>query len=194
MPTWRRLGWWLWAMALAFSASPVEAQTSSDKVEFTASAINMNTTGAAATSTVQIVIDRWSTDAERDRLLAAFQESGSERQLTALQKLPRIGYIRTPDSIGYELHYARQVADEDGGRKVFIATDRYISFWEAANRPRSIDYPFTLIELHIGHGGTGEGRMSIATRIIADKTNNVLTLENYSALPVRLQNVQERKR
>lgn len=49
-----------------------------------------------------------------------------------------------------------------------LATDRYITFWEAVNRPRTIDYPFTMIELHIGPDGKGEGKMSIATRIMHD--------------------------
>lgn len=184
----------LWSLLAGAWGPSLGAQTQGEKVEFTAFAVNMNATGSAAAGTVQIVIDRWSTEAERDQMLAAFQEKTPERQLDALQKLRKVGYIRTPDSIGYELHYARQVADEDGGRKVFIATDRYIGFWEATNRPRSIDYPFTLIELHIGHGGAGEGKMSIATRIVPDMKNKVITLEDYSALPVRLQNVQERKK
>ena len=48
-------------------------------------------------------------------------------------------------------------------------TDRYISFWEAANRPRTVDYPFTLIEIRIGPDGKGEGKMSIATKVTYDK-------------------------
>lgn len=190
-PTMHRL---LLSLLVSVVGLMLSAQTQGEKVEFTAFAVNMNATGAAAAGTVQIVIDRWSTDAERDQMLSAFQENGSNRQLAALQKLRRVGYIRTPDSIGYELHYARQTSDEDGGRRVFIATDRPIGFWEARNRPRTIDYLFTLIEIHLGHGETGEGKMSIATRITVDRKRNVIELENYSAQPVLLQNVQERKK
>ena len=42
--------------------------------------------------------------------------------------------------------------------RVVLATDRYITYFEAVNRPRSIDYPFTVIELHINASGEGEGR------------------------------------
>ena len=58
---------------------------------------------------------------------------------------------------------------EDGGRRIVLVTDRPISFWEAANQPRSIDYPFTLIELRLNRDGEGEGKMSIATKITGNR-------------------------
>src|SRR5207244_11194829 len=70
----------------------------------------------------------------------------------------------------------------DGGERVVMTTDRYIGFWEAANRPRSIDYPFTLIELHINANGEGEGKMSLATKITADKESNTRSEEHTSEL------------
>ena len=72
-----------------------------------------------------------------------------------------------------------------------LATDRYITFWEAVNRPRTIDYPFTLIELHIGPDGKGEGKMSIATKIMHDKKKNEIVLENYQSQPVLLTEVRK---
>jgi hypothetical protein len=184
------------SLALVASAAglTLRAQTPAGQVEFTAFAVNMNTTGAAAASTVQIVIERWSTEAEHAQLLTAFRESGTVRQFSALQQLRPVGYIRTPDSIRYELHYARQIADADGGRQIFIASDRTIGFWEAAANQRTIDYPFTLIEMHIGHGRPGEGKMSLATKVTVDRKRNLVQLENYSAQPVLLQNVEERKK
>jgi hypothetical protein len=52
----------------------------------------------------------------------------------------------------------------EGGERVVLVTDRRIGFWEAANQPRLIDYPFTVIELHLNRDGEGEGKMSIATK------------------------------
>jgi hypothetical protein len=72
-------------------------------------------------------------------------------------------------------------------------TDRRIGFWEATNRPRTIDYPFTVIELHVNRDGEGEGKMSVATKIIPDKENNIVTLENYGAQPVLLTNIRREK-
>ena len=45
------------------------------------------------------------------------------------------------------------MADAD----IVIATDRPIGFWEAANQPRTIDYPFTVIQMHLGSCGRRQG-------------------------------------
>ena len=117
-------------------------------------------------------------------------EKGPEKLLDTLQSLPRVGYIRTPNSIGYDLHYARKAPLPEGGERVTLATDRYIGFWEAANRPRTIDYPFTVIELRLNSDGVGEGKMSIATKITMDKDKKQIELENYGTQPVLLNNVR----
>jgi hypothetical protein len=139
---------------------------------------------------VEFVITRYSTDAERDELLKTLQEKGPERLLEALQKLPRVGYFRTPNSTGYDLKFARKVPGDDGGERITMITDRYITFWEAANRPRTIDYPFTMIEVRMGPEGKGEGKMSLATRITYDKKNNTVVLEDYKSQPTLLNEVK----
>lgn len=139
---------------------------------------------------VEFVIDRYSTDAERDRLLKILQDQGPDKLLSELQKLPRIGSFRTPNSIGYDLKFARKMPGDDGGEKITLITDRYITFWEARNRPRTIDYPFTLIEVRMGPEGKGEGKMSLATRITYDKKNNTIVLEDYKSQPTLLNEVK----
>jgi hypothetical protein len=165
-------------------------QTNGTRERFTAFAVDIAAPGRSSAGQVEIVVDRWSTDAERDQLVAALVEKGSDKLLETLQKLPRVGYLRTPNSIGYDLHFARKHPGADGGEEISIATDRYITFWEATYRPRTIDYPFTLIEMHIAPDGTGEGKMSLATKIAFDKKNNTIVLENYKSQPVLLQNVR----
>jgi len=101
---------------------------------------------------------------ERDRLFTVFKEKGADALLDALRDTKRVGYIRTPDSLAYDLRYARQMPGEDGDRRIVLATDRPIGFWEASRRPRSIDYPFTLIELRMDGSGEGVGKLSVATK------------------------------
>jgi hypothetical protein len=181
------------AGAVAIIAASGLAQTTGTPERFTALAVNMGSPGPTGATTVDIVVNRWSTDAERDRLLTVLMEQGPEKLLSTLQSLPRVGYIRTPNSIGYDLHYARRTPLADGGERVVLATDRYISFWEATNRPRSVDYPFTVIEMHINPDGVGEGKMSLATKITGDKENKLIVLENYATQPVLLQSVRRQK-
>jgi hypothetical protein len=142
---------------------------------------------------VQIAIERWSSEAERDTLLDTLRTQGEGQMLSALEKAPRVGYIRTPDRLGWDLHYASSTPTEDGGQEIVIATDRPIRFWEAANLTRTLQYPFTLIEIHLDKNGKGEGRMSVATKISLSRDGNTLILENYSSQPVVLEQVAVQK-
>jgi hypothetical protein len=158
---------------------------------YVALAVNLGgTPGPTGAGTVEITIDNWSTDAQRDQLMKTLIEKGPEKLLDTLQKMPRVGSIRTPNSIGYDLHYARKNPLEDGGDQIVLATDRYIGFWEAANRPRTVDYPFTLIEMRVGKDGVGEGKMSLFTKITYDKKKNQIVLEDYGSQPVLLTQVK----
>ena len=123
---------------------------------------------------------------------------GSDALLRELQKAPVKGRFRIPGqrppdphhlALGLDIRYARQTPLPEGGRRIILAMDRYIGFNEARNQPRSIDYPFTLIEIRADRNGKGEGKMSIATKINFDKKKNVIELENYSSEPVRLNNI-----
>lgn len=72
-----------------------------------------------------------------------------------------------------------------------MATDRPISYWEVVNRPRCFDYPFTVIEIHLNKDGTGEGKMSVATKITA--VGDTVALENYQMQPVQLKSIRAEK-
>jgi hypothetical protein len=168
----------------------VSAQTMGTPERYTASAMNINN-GAAGN--IDITVERWSTDKQRDALMAVMLQKGPEKLLDALQDMPRMGHFGAPGNLSWDIHFARKVPLPDGGERVVLITDRKIGFWEAANQPRSIDYPFTVIELRLNRDGDGEGKMSIATKIIADKEHNIVSLENYDTQPVRLTNVRREK-
>jgi hypothetical protein len=125
--------------------------------------------------------------------MSTLMSKGADKLLDVLQDMPRVGYFRTPNSIGYDIHYAHRSTLPEGGERVVLATDRRIGFWEAANQPRSIDYPFTIIELRLNRDGEGEGKMSLATKIMADPNTNTVVLENYDIQPVLLQAVRRVK-
>jgi hypothetical protein len=173
-------------MVLLFAPLAASPEIEDAPARFAAFAVNMN---RGAAGSVEIVINRWSSDADRDRLMNVMFDKGPERLLEALQRMPRMGYIRTPGRIGWDIHFAGHAPAKDGGERIVLVTDRHMGFREVANRHRSVDYPFTVIELNVQKGGEGDGKISVATKIIPDKSGRIVTLENYDIQPVLLTKV-----
>ena len=184
---------WL-AVVLAVVGTPAQRGEDgpSGREEFSAVALSAGGPRSnAVAGQLDITIDRLSTEAERQRLMSTLGK-GQTAMLEALRDLPRVGRIRTPGDLGWDIHYAHEMRGEDGGRRIFLATDRPISMWEAINRPRTIDYPFTFIELRLNNAGEGEGKLSLATRVIASEDGRFVHLENWDTQPVALTEVRRR--
>jgi hypothetical protein len=174
------------AVAMLAWAAPADAQE-----RFTAQAVNLsNVGGSGAVGMVDIIIDRYSTEEERNRFLAALTERGNDGLLEAFQNAPSIGRVGPTGRLGFDIRYAVEMPGEDGGRQIVIASDRRMSFLEASNRPRTVDYPFTVVQLKLDNSGKGEGKASVLTRIEADKRNNAIVLENFASRPVDLMGVR----
>jgi hypothetical protein len=175
------------------SDAPDAVPTKKDPLRFTAFNVSMNTGRSGET---EITIERWSTEEERKTLLdlvaaAKVGERGQHPLLSGLQKIkPRTGFIRTPNSVGWDLHYSHEDVLPDGTRQIVIGTDKPVSFAAAAGDTRAMDYPFTLIEMRFPKGGgKGEGKMLSATSI--STKNGRLELEIYGQEPVRLTQITE---
>jgi hypothetical protein len=177
-----------------------EPELPSLPLRLSAFAVNMSTVQAGRnTAVMDLRITRWSTPGEREKLIKTAVEKGQDALLRELQRMPNHGKISIPGwqgpdphnaRLGWTLHYAFATPGEDGGLRIGIATDRYIGMWEARNSPRTIDYPFSLIEIRLDRGGKGVGKMAVATKIDFDKKKNQLVLENYASEPVRLNEVK----
>jgi hypothetical protein len=152
-------------------------------------AVNLSGPAPARTGTLDITIERWSTPAEAAKLRDVLAEKGADALLETLQKMPRTGSIQRTGQLGWDIHFAQQVVASNGSRRIVIATDRPMSFWEAANQPRSADYAFTLAEIRLGADGKGEGKLVPAAKIDYDKESNTLEVENYNTEPTRLTEV-----
>jgi len=187
--------------AAVFALAPASARAQNEKLDISAFAINMSNIATGSTAVVQINIDSWSTPEEREMLITTMVEKKPDDLLKALQKLPKRGFFRIPMarppdphhlSLGIDIHYAWQTPLPDGGRRIVLATDRYIGFSEARNQPRSIDYPFTILEMHLNKNDEGEGKILVGTRIYVDKKDNVV-LENYAQQPVMFNEIKKVK-
>jgi hypothetical protein len=169
----------------------VEAQSRQPLERLLATSVNMSNVGNTNAGRIEIVIERWSSQRERDDLIATLKEKGGDALLSKLQKLPRVGYIRDANggSIGWDLHFARERKLDDGGRQIVLATDRPISTWEASNRPRSSEYDFTLADIRFDGDGKGVGKLAVAAKITTNPKTGVIEIENFASEPVRLTEV-----
>ena len=193
------------ALTAVVISAPAGAQQSvapsaTDKVVINGWALNMSNIATGANQTIRINIDKWSSPSQRQHLIDTFLAKKQEGLVSALEKQPEMGRFNFPGymgpdpnsvmRLGTDIRYAMNFAGEDGGRRIVIITPRVIGFREAANQPRTVDYPFTLFEMRFNQAGKGEGKMAYATQILFDKKKNQIELENYSSEPVRLNNLE----
>lgn len=178
------------ALAAMLSGGAGLAQTMGEKEEFDATAIVNNNLGSGA-GRVIMRVERWSTEKERAALTQTLLQKGPGELLDVLQDQKSVGTIRTPDSLGYDLRYAHAEPTAEGGRRIVLATDRPISFWEARNQPRTMDYPFTVIQMELDREGHGKGTLSYATKVTV--RGNTVELENFASSPVMLTEVEAKK-
>jgi hypothetical protein len=188
-----------WVATMSVATQSV-APSANDAVTINGWALNMSNTATGANQTIQIRINRWSSPAQRKQLIETFLKDKQEGLLKALEKQPEMGRFNFPGymgpdpnntmRLGTDIRYAMNFAGEDGGRRIVVITPRVIGFREQVNQPRTVDYPFTLFEMHFDKSGRGEGKMAYATQIMFDKKKNQIELENYSSEPVRLNNLE----
>ena len=183
-------------LALASSAAPGAAADSILRLRanaIDAGGVSVQGARRASVGMLDIGIERWTSDAEHARLAAILAEKGPDSLLNELQKLPRAGYIRTPSSLGWDIHYARQIPQDDGSKRIVIATDRFMNFYELWNRPQSADYQYLLAEIRLGPDGKGQGTLVPAARIDYNDVTKTIEIENFSSQPVRLTDVRVEK-
>ena len=141
--------------AVALPAPLVSAEVTLP-IRIRAWAVNMSNNLTGANAVIEITVDKWSSADERAKLLATVPK-GQDELLRALQKLPVKGRIRIPGwtgpdpqnyRLGWNLQYAWHEMLPEGGERLVLATDRYMSFRETVNNPRTTDYPFLLMQIH----------------------------------------------
>jgi hypothetical protein len=180
------------AALVAATVDPLRAaQSNAPPERYSTVAVDLDRGGATP---LQIVIERWSSEAERRRLMTVMFDQGADALLHALVDAPSKGYLRTLESLRWDLRFAIKVPGEDGGDRIVLITDRPISFGERTSLSRTLDYPFTVIELRVNASGRGDGTLSLATKIIPDKESNIVTLENWDTQRIRLQQVKRERR
>ena len=181
------------ALKAPFAQTASQAEPARQSEAFTGTTVNLS---PGAGETISIHILRWSTDADRDRLAAAFKEKGDAGLRAVLETASTLGIVWTGESLGYSLHYAHRVALPDGGERIIIATERRLGVWSRGNPWKAVgqqaatDYPFTVVELRLNRRGQGEGKMSLATKVTFEQDAKTIALESYGSVPILIKDVK----
>ena len=177
----------------AIAASVMGGAQTENQERFTATTVNMQPDGEA----LRIIIQRWPSEADRSEVLSHLRGTESPEDANPLEDSPVVGFIWPSSSgVGYALIYAHRVAAPEGGEHISVVTRRPLGFpgrgqWQATGGARSMTADnFTVVELRLGGDGTGEGKMSLATEVDFDENASTVSLENYDAAPVLLENLQ----
>src|SRR5215475_11788739 len=173
---------------VALAAAVALAQDAKFLERFTATGVRMQT---GRSSTVLITIARWSTPEERQMLLDTLREKGGDALAETLFKMPRVGFIRLPDSSGKDLHYAWQTPMPDGSRRVVVGMERQLTFRQGTSRAQ--DYEFGVVEMRFDKNGKGEGKLSAMAKVEIDKKTDQVEIKNYDSEPVRLVKIKAEK-
>jgi hypothetical protein len=177
-------------LGLLLAGVVAQAQVKGPIERYTATTANV----ASAGEPVTIELLKWSTDADRDKLLSILAWYGDKEVATSM---PTVGYLWTSASAGYSIRYAYKVAAADGSQRIILLTDRKLGAWSpdtwkpvAAGTPD--DRPFSVIELRVNRAGQGEGKTSLTTKTVMDPASKSLALDNYAAQPVILKGVAKK--
>jgi hypothetical protein len=181
------------AAVLAFS-TVVLAQTNTGKERFTFTALNGSKAGPSGNTRLELVVNRWSNDTERHRVYSVLSADGSDKLADALAALPDAGYIYWPGNLEYIVRYAHRLPRPDGGEDVVLAADAPMSlWWDSTISMPSTPPRFTVIQLRLNKDGRGEGKLSLTTKVIANKEAMTFVLEEYAKQPTILIDVQRER-
>lgn len=145
------------------------------------------------TFNITINIERYSTPEERQVLVEAFQQAGSEGLFNSLEKMQSKGRIAITGTLGYDISFVRKIPT-GGGYKIRILTNRPIRVGEAWVNGRSTDYNLSALEIDLGNEkDKSTGVLLPACQFQINKKTNELEVENYQN-PWKLQNIMNRSK
>jgi len=128
---------------------------------------------------VNIHIEAFSTEDDRNTLIEAFKRRGQDGLVDALQDMKAKGRLRfASGGVGNDVKYIIELPSENG-RRFRLVTDRNLAFGELYQSTRSKDYSVGAIELVLTPDGKGSGTVLPACRLTVDKKKQQIEIETY---------------
>jgi hypothetical protein len=100
------------------------------------------------TVNVKVIINQFSTEADRQILVDAFKKGQHQGLVKALENMKPVGRIAITGTLGYDLSYIALIPSTTG-RKIRFATNRQIRFAEAYANTQSQSFDLTAGEFDL---------------------------------------------
>lgn len=175
-------------VSAATSFTLVGAQTNGTPEVF--KALGVNTTrrsGFGKPFDLSIYVNRWATPGEFASFLSTLKEAGTQGVLKMLLGREQVGFLRTPQPLGFPLTLAVQSRRPDGGRHVVIISPRKI--FETNFSAQTLDYPFMVIDMTVPAEHAGTGTILQLAKFSIAKDGDQFTVENFEGSKTMLKSV-----
>jgi hypothetical protein len=122
------------------------------------------------TVSVKVIINQYSTQADRQVLVDAFKKGQHQGLVKALQNMKPVGRIAITGTLGYDLAYIALIPSPTG-RKIRFATNRLIRFGEAYANTQSQAFDLTAGEFDLNDSDKNKsgGVLYPAAQLIINK-------------------------
>ena len=168
--------------------------------QLVATAVSAPDAGGVIGGRIDIAIERWSTDAERESLRRTLDENNTTALLLGLGKVfRRAGVVQMPgaQAVGARartrrvrnLKFAQEIKTPTG-RQVILVADQHLGFGELGRDFESSQPEFTLVDIRFGPDGKGVGKLASAAKVTFNARTHLFEIENYASQPVRLSHVR----
>ncbi len=174
-------------------AVSIKAQPGTETYTGTILSYGSRSNTRTVTSSFTLKINGSTSDEKVTGFLKLLQDGGQTDLLNGI-KNENLGTFSISGNLARTVNVVREV-QMDGKTRIHIAFERWTQFAEFRGGYRSLDYPFTYIELMIDPAtGKGEGTYIAAAQIRwkKDKSGNGyhVEIEDFATFPARLINVK----
>jgi hypothetical protein len=145
---------------------PVLAGTRNETIEATAMG-----TGTQLGQNIGVTLDiyQFSTPADRQILVEAYQKAQGQGLSNALQRMKAVGHVSITGTLGYDCSFIRMIPTPTG-RKIVFVTNRQIRFGEAFFDTQSQSFNLTagIIEINDQDKSKSTGVLYPAAQLVLD--------------------------
>jgi hypothetical protein len=168
---------------------PGEPKRPTAPESFRAQANVTSDAGLAGAMYVDIHIDKYSSDADRDKMTSALKTGGYPALLEAVRNAPAVGTV-TIGKDKYTIRWAREQRSGANKRTISVVTDKPVYFvggGEVNAKPRE-GYELAVMQFEMDDAGMGQGTMAAAAKIKPGGPNGFV-IDDYAEKPIKLTSI-----